>query len=146
MTRRWSLFSSSVVESGAYGETRKLAVRGPELLDRDGRRDSGVVRVDMSGTCLLVIDEQERELRAWDLIHCPAGTKHAFMGTGDGPCVIFIAGARRDGRSIVYPRSRAALAHGAGVEAETPSPAEAYARFSHWRVGRPDAWPRLPWA
>jgi hypothetical protein len=55
-----------------------------------------------------------------------------------------MAGAWRDGRSILYPRSEAALAH-AGVEAETPSPAEAYARFSHWRVGRPDAWPRLPW-
>jgi len=98
----------------------------------------------MSGTCLLVIEGQERELRAWDFVDCPACTRHAFIGTGDGQCAIFMAGAWRDGRSILYPRSEA-VAH-AGVEAETPSPAEAYARFNHWRVGRPDASPRLPWA
>jgi uncharacterized cupin superfamily protein len=100
----------------------------------------------LAGTCLLLIEEQERVLRAWDFVHCAAGTRHAFVGTGDGPCVIFMIGARREGRTIVYPRSETALARGAGVEAETPSPAEAYARFAHWRHGRPDAWPQLPWA
>jgi uncharacterized cupin superfamily protein len=99
----------------------------------------------LSGTCLLLIEDEERELRAWDFVHLPPGTRHAFVGTGDGPCAIFMIGARREDHTIVYPRAETALAHGAGVERETPSPAEAYARFQHWRVGRPDAWSDLPW-
>ena len=94
----------------------------------------------LHGTCLLLIEEQERELRAWDFIHCPPGTNHTFVGTGDGPCVILMTGARREAHTIHYPRSETALAHGASVESETPSPREAYARFGHWRLGRPD-WP-----
>jgi quercetin dioxygenase-like cupin family protein len=99
----------------------------------------------LSGECLLLIDEQERRLRAWDFIHCPPGTPHGFVGVGEEPCVIFMTGARREGSTIVYPRSGAALAHGVGVEAETPSPAEAYAPFAAWRLRRPGAWARLPW-
>lgn len=100
----------------------------------------------LAGTCLLLIEDQERELRAWDFVHCPAGTRHAFVGTGDGPCVILMTGARREGRTIVYPRSDTARARNAGVETETDSPAEAYARFPSWRVARPDTWADLPWA
>jgi quercetin dioxygenase-like cupin family protein len=100
----------------------------------------------LAGECLLLIEEQERPLRAWDFVHCPPGTRHAFVGTGDGPCVIFMTGARRPDGTIVYPESELAQAHGAGVETETPKPSEAYAPFSHWRLGRPDAWPELPWA
>lgn len=100
----------------------------------------------LAGTCLLLIEEQERELRAWDFVHCPSGTRHTFVGTGDAPCVIFMAGARRDGDTIIYPTSDLASARGAGVEHETPEPREAYARFTPWRVGRPTAWARLPWA
>jgi uncharacterized cupin superfamily protein len=100
----------------------------------------------LAGECLLLIEEEERPLRTWDFVHCPAGTRHGFVGTGDEPCVIFMAGARRDGGTIVYPRSETALARGAGVEAETPSPADAYAPFTHWRLGRPEVWPDLPWS
>jgi uncharacterized cupin superfamily protein len=98
------------------------------------------------GECLLVIEGEERQLRAWDFVHCPAGTEHVFVGGGDGPCVIFMTGARTPERTIVYPRSEFARARGAGVETETNSPAEAYAPFAHWRTGRPDAWNQLPWA
>jgi uncharacterized cupin superfamily protein len=99
----------------------------------------------LAGECLLLVEEQERPLRAWDFVHCPAGTLHTFVGTGDQPCVIFMTGARREGGTIVYPRSETARARNAGVETETPSPAEAYARFGHWRLGRLDAWADLPW-
>ena len=99
----------------------------------------------LAGTCVLIVEEQERELRAWDFVHLPPGTRHSFVGAGDGPCVILMIGARREGHTIVYPRSETALAHDAGVETETPSPQEAYARFSHWRPGRPDAWDVMPW-
>jgi uncharacterized cupin superfamily protein len=100
----------------------------------------------LTGTCLLIVEEEERELRAWDFVHCAPGTRHTFVGTGDEPCVIFMTGARRPDDTIVYPVSEPARARGAGVEAETPSPHEAYAPFGHWRLGRPDAWPSLPWS
>jgi uncharacterized cupin superfamily protein len=99
----------------------------------------------LAGTCLLLVEEQERPLRAWDFVHCPAGTRHTFVGTGDQACVIFMTGARRDGDTILYPTSQTARARNAGVETETDSPAEAYAPFAHWRLGRPDAWRDLPW-
>ena len=99
----------------------------------------------LAGTCLLIVEEEERELRAWDFVHCPPGTRHTFLGTGDGPCVIFMTGARREDSTIDYSVSETAQARGAGVETETNSPHEAYAPFGHWRLGRPGAWSRLPW-
>ena len=70
----------------------------------------------LSGTCVLLIEGEERRLRAWDFVHCPPGTNHIFVGTGDDPCVIFMTGARREDGTINYPVAEAALAHGAGVE------------------------------
>jgi len=99
----------------------------------------------LAGECLLLIEEQERPLRAWDFVHCPPGTRHVFVGTGDGPCVILMTGARREDGTIVYPDSELARARGAGVETQTKSPAEAYAPFPHWQLGRPAAWAALPW-
>ena len=99
----------------------------------------------LAGTCLLIVEEEERELRAWDFVHCPPGTNHTFVGTGDGPCVIFMTGARRKDDTIVYPVSETAQGRGAGVETQTNSPHEAYAPFGHWRLARPGAWSRLPW-
>lgn len=100
----------------------------------------------LAGSCLLLVEGAERQLRAWDFVHCPAGTRHTFVGAGDGPCVLFMIGARREGKTIAYPVDEHALARGAGVEEETSDPSEAYARFGHWCLGRPDAWPELPWA
>jgi uncharacterized cupin superfamily protein len=100
----------------------------------------------LAGQCLLLIEEEERPLGAWDFVHCPPGTRHVFVGAGGGPCVIFMTGARHEDDTIVYPHSELAESRGAGVEAETESPAEAYAPFAAWRVGRPDTWPALPWS
>jgi uncharacterized cupin superfamily protein len=100
----------------------------------------------LAGECLLVIEEQERHLRAWDFVHCPAGTNHVFVGAGAGPCVILMLGARPEGRTIAYPRSELALQHGSGVETATDSPGEAYAALPPWRLARPDTWAQLPWA
>jgi uncharacterized cupin superfamily protein len=100
----------------------------------------------LMGECLLLIEEEERPLRAWDFVHCPPGTRHTFIGGDAGPCVILMTGARREGDTIVYPESELAQGHGAGVEAETPSPKEAYAPFGHWRLGRSGAWSELPWS
>lgn len=97
------------------------------------------------GECVLLIEAEERTLRAWDFVHCPPGTRHTFVGAGAGPCVIFMSGARAKGGSIVYPESQTAQARGAGVEHETPKPSEAYAAFPNWSLGRPAASAGLPW-
>ena len=99
----------------------------------------------LAGTCLLLIDEQARPLSTWDFVHCPAGTRHVFVATSEEPCVVFMTGVRPEGKTILYPLSATARAHGAGVETETGAPREAYAPFPSWRLGRPDAWAALPW-
>jgi uncharacterized cupin superfamily protein len=83
----------------------------------------------LSGECLLLVEGEERLLRAWDFVHCPPWTEHVIVGAGDGPCLVLAVGARRKGRGLVYPVNELALKHGAGVEEETPDPDEAYARF-----------------
>jgi uncharacterized cupin superfamily protein len=102
----------------------------------------------LSGECLLLVEDEERQLRAGDFVHCPPGTDHIFVGAGEGPCVIFMAGARTGwpDKGIVYPRSDLARRHGAGVEEETSVPSEAYASFPKWQAGRPDASSGVPWA
>ena len=102
----------------------------------------------LAGECLLLIEGEERPLATWDFVHCPPHTEHGFVGAGEGPCVIFMTGARKGWpeKGIVYPRSEVARRHGAGVERETTSPAEAYAPFPKWQPGQPETWAGLPWA
>ena len=115
------------------------------LYHREANQEDFLV---LAGECLLLVEGEERPLRAWDFVHCPADTEHIFIGAGDGPCIIFMTGARAGWpeKGIVYPRSELARRHGAGVETETASPREAYAPFPKWQPGRPDNWNELPWA
>lgn len=83
----------------------------------------------LAGECLLVVEGQERRLRAWDFFHCPGGTAHVLVGAGDGPAVVLAVGARGGRKGLAYLVDAAALRHGAGVETETTKPAEAYAPF-----------------
>ena len=83
----------------------------------------------VSGECVLVIEGQERRLKAWDFVHCPPWTKHAFVGAGDGPCVIVMVGSRVGGFEVVYPVNEVAAKHDASVLEETSKPDEAYARW-----------------
>src|SRR5262245_59236137 len=48
----------------------------------------------LSGECILLVEGRERRLKAWDFVHCPPGTEHLFVGAGDGPCLVFMTGAR----------------------------------------------------
>ena len=82
----------------------------------------------LSGECLLLVEGEERRLKAWDFVHCPAWTEHVFVGAGDGPCAILAVGARSS-RDVVYPESELAQRHGAGVAKETRTGKEAYASF-----------------
>jgi len=83
----------------------------------------------VAGECVLVIEGEERRLKAWDFVHCPPWTHHVFVGAGEGPCVIVMTGSRAGGFEAVYPVSEVAAKHGASVLKETSKPAEAYARF-----------------
>ena len=86
----------------------------------------------LAGEALLIVEGEERPLRAWDLFHCPPGTKHVIVGAGDAPCVVLAVGARDRSTGPDwggYPVDDAALRHGAGVEQETTDQSQAYARF-----------------
>jgi uncharacterized cupin superfamily protein len=100
----------------------------------------------LAGECLLLVEGKERRLRQWDFFHSPPGTEHIFVGAGDGPCAIFMVGARGEGWRVVYPVSELAARHGASAKAETSDPDVAYAGFEPSRRGRPSSWDRLPWA
>jgi uncharacterized cupin superfamily protein len=73
----------------------------------------------VSGEALLIVEEQERPLRAWDFIHCPAETAHAFLAVGTHPCVIVMVGARPSEHTYRYPRSPLAIRHGVAAVVET---------------------------
>jgi uncharacterized cupin superfamily protein len=84
----------------------------------------------LSGEGLLIVEGEERPLRAWDFVHCPPNTNHVIIGAGEGPCVVLAVGARehQDGPDWGgYPVDQVALRHGAGVEQETNDPDDAYA-------------------
>jgi uncharacterized cupin superfamily protein len=95
----------------------------------------------LSGEVLAILDGEERQLRAWDFVHCPPGTAHVFVGAGDGPSSILMVGARREDRGIHYPVNEAAARFGASVERETTDPKEAYAPWGRDRVPVELDWP-----
>jgi len=90
----------------------------------------------LRGSCTAIVDEHERDLKQWDFVHCPAGTRHVFVNEGSEPCVLLMVGARAGG-GIHYPVSEIALRHRAGVETEAHSPKDAYAGLDPWRPTSP---------
>jgi uncharacterized cupin superfamily protein len=90
----------------------------------------------VSGECVLVIEGEERHLKAWDFVHCPPWTEHIFVGAGEGPCVIVMTGSRLAGFEVIYPVNEVAAKHGASVLEETTKPQEAYVNFGpeEWSV------------
>ena len=100
----------------------------------------------LSGECRLLVEGEERLLRAWDFCHCPPGTDHIFLGAGDGPCVILMAGARLESERLHYPVSELAARYGASVEEDTTDFEQVCVRFEPSRPERPSYWDHLPWA
>ena len=87
----------------------------------------------VAGEAVLIIEGEERPLRQWDFVHCPAGTKHVIVGAGSGPSLVLATGARdlSTGREWGgYTVDETALRHGAGVERDTTDAEEAYARVA----------------
>jgi uncharacterized cupin superfamily protein len=86
----------------------------------------------LAGEALLIVEGEERPLRQWDFVHCPAGTKHIVVGAGDGPCVALAVGAREHQTGAGwggYTVDETALRHGVGVEQKTNDAMEAYAHL-----------------
>ena len=82
----------------------------------------------LRGECLLIVEGEERPLKAWDFVHCPPQTKHVVLGAGDAPALVLAVGARKG--PATYPVDQTAVRHGAGVANELTSPKEAYAAYS----------------
>ncbi len=100
----------------------------------------------LAGECRLLVNGEERPLRAWDLFHSPAGTEHVIVGAGEGPSIVLAVGTRPEAERLRYPVSELAARYGASAEEETAEPREAYARFDRPQPGRPAYWNDLPWA
>ena len=86
----------------------------------------------VSGEAVLIIEGEERRLRAWDFVHCPPNTKHVIIGAGSGPCLVIAVGARaHDGQrdSLGFTADEVAKRHGASVEEDTMDGGVAYAAF-----------------
>ncbi len=86
----------------------------------------------VSGEALLIVEGEERPLRAWDFVHCPPETKHAYVGTGDEPFVLLCASSRqfqKDGPWGFYCFDETAARYNASSPEETQDGELAYARF-----------------
>lgn len=110
----------------------------------NGRYHSEPVQEDflvLHGECIVILEGQERTLRQWDFLHCPAGSEHIFVGAGDGPCAVLMIGSRRRDEAH-YPVNELAAKYDASVTSPTDEPAEAYAdwRQEPWRR-TPSPWP-----
>jgi len=98
-----------------------------ESLGRYHRENAQEDFLVVSGRCIVVVEDEQRELGPWDLFHSPPGTEHIIVGAGEGPSVVIAVGARgRRPKGLVYPVSQAASRLGVSVPAETTNPAEAY--------------------
>jgi uncharacterized cupin superfamily protein len=83
----------------------------------------------LAGEALLIVEGEERPLRQWDFVHCPAETKHIVVGAGSGPSVVLAVGARDRTRGPEwggYTVDETARRHGVSVERDTPDASEAY--------------------
>ena len=127
------------------GSRQLPSAREPSgLYHREANQENFLV---LSGECMLLVEGEERHLRAWDFVHCPPGTDHIIVGAGDGPRLVFMTGARglaREGHRLPPlggsppPRCRRGRGddgsfRGLRVAAEVAA-------------GRPKDWNGLPWA
>jgi uncharacterized cupin superfamily protein len=75
----------------------------------------------LSGECLLLVEGEERRLRAWDFVHSPPNTEHLFVGAGDRRArSSWPVRAARTGRSSIRYPSRAATRSGRRGRGDKP--------------------------
>jgi uncharacterized cupin superfamily protein len=101
----------------------------------------------VSGEAALIVEGEERSLRAWDFVHCPPGTRHVIVGAGSGPCLVVAVGSRaHDGEpgALAFPADEVAKRHGASVDEDTLDGGVAYASVpARQPTAYRDGW--LPW-
>jgi uncharacterized cupin superfamily protein len=138
-----SEYSDPPIEFDQFGINVTILVPGQSsLYHAETNQEAFLV---LAGECRLLVAGDERLLRPWDFVHSPPWTEHAFVGAGDDPCVILMAGTRT-GPEVRYPVTELAVRYGASVEEETSDPAQAYRAAEWFRRERPPYWDRLPWA
>jgi uncharacterized cupin superfamily protein len=91
------------------------------------REDAQEAFFVLSGEALAIVEDEERPLRAGDLLHAPPGTAHVLIGAGDGPCALLMVGTRKRPEILLYPVSEVAGRYRASVEQETDDEGAAYA-------------------
>ena len=84
----------------------------------------------VSGDAIVIVEGEERPLRAWDLVHCPPGTKHVIVGAGTGPAILVSVGSRGSEGPWGYPVDPVAARHDACAKEETTDSGVAYERFA----------------
>jgi uncharacterized cupin superfamily protein len=95
----------------------------------------------LSGECRLLVNGEERHLRAWDFVHCPPGVTHVFVGAGEGPCAILMIGHRPSDEALHYPASELAGTYGAESPEATDDPRVAYSDQPRWEAAQAPPWP-----
>ncbi|HEX8977021.1 MAG TPA: cupin domain-containing protein [Solirubrobacteraceae bacterium] len=122
----WCLFESPAAPSGRLGIGVHVLLPGekPGFYHAENEQEGFLV---LSGECVAVVEGQERRMRTWDYLHCPADTAHITIGAGETPCAILMVGTRSPNHRIRYLVDATAAAHGASVSRPTTSPEEAYA-------------------
>jgi uncharacterized cupin superfamily protein len=123
----------SVVSDDFEGErqSRQLSVNpfvlGPgepmALYHSEGDQEDFLV---VSGEAVLVVEGEERQLHAFDFVHCPPNTGHTIIGAGSGPCLVIAVGSREHD-TLDFPVDEIAKRYGASVEKNTTDGGEAYA-------------------
>jgi uncharacterized cupin superfamily protein len=137
---RWTDFEPQSGEFEHYG----IGVHVLEPGQPNGRYHSESFQEDflvLSGECLLIVEGEERRLKAWDHFHCSPGTLHIIVGAGDGPCAILMAGARGEGNQLHYPRSELAARYDASAPNDTTDSREAYSDWTREFSRTPPGWP-----
>jgi uncharacterized cupin superfamily protein len=98
----------------------------------------------LAGEALLIIEGEERRLKQWDFVHCPAETNHVLVGAGSAPCAVLAVGARVASTGDdwgAYTVDEAAQKHGAGVAHETKDELQAYGHLTKRELtGYRDGW------
>jgi uncharacterized cupin superfamily protein len=95
----------------------------------------------LSGRCKLLVNGQERPLRAWDFVHCPPGTSHVFVGDGNQPCALLMIGHRPAKHELHYPALELARRYGAETPQPTDDPRVAYADVAKYEPLVHPSWP-----
>ena len=93
----------------------------------------------LAGEALLIVEGEERPLKQWDFVHCPPETRHAFVGAGEGPCVLLCASSRqfqKDGPWGYNCADETAARHNASSPEDTQDSEVADARFPPQRETR----------